>query len=871
MMMNFDLPLSQIFKRDLLTCPPEMTVAVAAARMFELRVGSILIEVAGRVVGIWTEHDALAMNLADSASFTRPVGEVMSSPVKTISMNATVGEAAIRFKQERIRHLLAINSEGVPVGVVTQTDVINHQGIEFYVHMRSVDSVIKVQPVVVASDTSLPEVVQLMRESRVDAAIVEHHGAYGILTGRDVLRLISSDTFARPASEVATFPLITVPHDSSLYQARQIFAERGIRHLGVAHEGKVIGLLSYADILDSIEHEYVRELQAALHDQSLKLQKSKLALLLATKVAETSQQAIIIANRDRIIQSVNPAFTAITGYKPDEAIGRDTGLLRSGLHDAPFYQALYAALDAHGVWSGELWNRRKSGEIYPEAMTITEVRNEENELVNYVCVFSDISEQRRSLSDLKESKEQLEEQSNLTEMILDTLPVMVSVKDEDGRYVLFNEMAAHSIGGEIGRKKSNLLGKTDADLFPPHVVDMLRQVEDEAMRTEQVVVREDHFFDATGQRSYLAYRRAVQLGSRRLMIGAAIDITKRKRAENLLGAEKEVLELIAAGAELAPVLEALALKMEKQIKGVRVAVLLYRQHENRFKVGAAPNLPLVYCQRIESLVIGADAGTSGEAVLTGQQQVSEDVWEDERWTGKQESLNAMGIRAVWSAPIFSSTRRVLGLFNLYFSGTRKPSKSEQDTIEHACKLAAIALERAEANAELHRLATVDMLTGLNNRAHFLALGETELGRSQRFGRSLGVLMLDIDYFKRINDTHGHAAGDLALQAVSAAIVRELRTVDILGRLGGEEFAVILPEADVMNTIQVAERIRGAVERSRVDIGTSLRIPLTISIGATVLRPSENNIDRLLARADAALYRAKRSGRNRVVFSEDADH
>lgn len=869
MMMNFDLPLSQIFRRDLLTCPPETTVAQAATRMFDLRVGSILVEVAGRVIGIWTEHDALALNLADAQAFSRPVGEVMSSPVKTISMNATVGEAAIRFKQERIRHLLAVDSEGVPVGVVTQTDVINHQGIEFYVHMRSVDSVLKSSPVVVSSDTMLPEIVRLMRESRVDAAIVQHHGVYGILTGRDVLRLIGSNNMSLAASQVATFPLITVDKVSSLYQARQVFADRRIRHLGVVDNGAVVGLLSYADILDSIEQQYVRELQAALHEQSLKLQKSKLALLLASKVAETSQQAIMITNRDRIIQSINPAFSAITGFKPDEAIGRDTRLLRSGMHDDGFYQGMYGALAEYGMWSGEIWNRRKSGEIYPEAVTITEVRNEDSELVNYVCVFTDISEQKRSLMDLSESKAQLQEQSNLTELILDTLPVMVSVKDEDGRYMLFNEMAARSIGGEIGRKKSNLLGKTDEDLFPPHVVAVLREVEDEAVETGQVVVREDHFFDASGQRSYLAYRRAVHLGKRRLIIGAAIDITKRKRAENLLGAEKEVLELIAAGADLPPVLEALAVKMEKQIKGVRVAVLLYRQQGNRFHVGAAPNLPKMYCQRIESLIIGVDAGTSGLAVLTGQQQISEDIWEDPRWVGKCDSLNAMDIRAVWSAPIFSSTKRVLGLFNLYFSGTRKPSSSEQDTIEHACKLAAIAIERSEANSELHRLATIDMLTGLNNRAHFLSLSESEMVRAKRYGHPLGVLMLDIDHFKRINDNHGHAAGDLALQAVTAAVLRELRTVDIMGRLGGEEFAIILPETDAASTTQVAERIRIAVERAWVE-ASSTRIPLTISIGATVLQPNEENIDRLLARADNALYRAKRSGRNRVVSAEDGD-
>jgi len=164
--------------------------------------------------------------------------------------------------------------------------------------------------------------------------------------------------------------------------------------------------------------------------------------------------------------------------------------------------------------------------------------------------------------------------------------------------------------------------------------------------------------------------------------------------------------------------------------------------------------------------------------------------------------------------------------------------------------------------ELRHLATTDLLTGLPNRRHFLHRVEQELARFHRFGQPLALLMLDIDHFKQINDRHGHAAGDAVLQHFAAVALGALRATDIIGRLGGEEFAVLLPGTDLEGARQYAERLRREMEGQPCRAASQV-IDFTVSIGLTLLNRNDSTTDLPLARADAALYRAKRGGRNRV--------
>ncbi|XLZ72171.1 GGDEF domain-containing protein [Massilia sp. SR12] len=174
-------------------------------------------------------------------------------------------------------------------------------------------------------------------------------------------------------------------------------------------------------------------------------------------------------------------------------------------------------------------------------------------------------------------------------------------------------------------------------------------------------------------------------------------------------------------------------------------------------------------------------------------------------------------------------------------------------------------EVTERTAELTRLASTDSLSGLANRRHFMESGQREMARARRHKRPLAVLMLDIDHFKRINDTFGHAAGDKVIEQVAQACRARTRNIDLAGRLGGEEFALLLPETGATAAQVLAERIRHAI--ATLDARQhGLPFPVSVSIGIAVLEAGDASLEALLARADQVLYRAKSLGRNQVQMA-----
>ena len=169
---------------------------------------------------------------------------------------------------------------------------------------------------------------------------------------------------------------------------------------------------------------------------------------------------------------------------------------------------------------------------------------------------------------------------------------------------------------------------------------------------------------------------------------------------------------------------------------------------------------------------------------------------------------------------------------------------------------------AVAESELEKLAITDDLTGIFNRRYFLDVAEREIARALRFGKPFASILLDIDGFKKINDSHGHGAGDVVLSTLASTCQRHCRKIDTFARYGGDEFCFLLPECTREEAQTFAERIRSAIEQIRVEYeGHS--IPVTASLGVQSFAGSEDSLDRLLIRTDNAMYAAKQAGKNTV--------
>jgi len=212
--------------------------------------------------------------------------------------------------------------------------------------------------------------------------------------------------------------------------------------------------------------------------------------------------------------------------------------------------------------------------------------------------------------------------------------------------------------------------------------------------------------------------------------------------------------------------------------------------------------------------------------------------------------------------------RVLGLIAVARRG-RRFDKADRELFAYLAGQSAVSIENVDLHELVQRQAVTDELTGLSNHRRFQEVMAQEVGRSKRFGHDLGLVMLDIDHFKSVNDTYGHQQGDVVLREVARVLRESSREIDEPARYGGEELAVALPQTDLDGAYLFAERVRTALEALRIPrldgAGRALRV--TASFGAAAMPGTGDDTGSLIAAADAALYQAKRTGRNRTVRAE----
>jgi len=234
-----------------------------------------------------------------------------------------------------------------------------------------------------------------------------------------------------------------------------------------------------------------------------------------------------------------------------------------------------------------------------------------------------------------------------------------------------------------------------------------------------------------------------------------------------------------------------------------------------------------------------------------------------------QSARLLGIRTMLCVPVMIG-EEVAALIYVYKTDPASRPFDQHDVqlavaISHQAALTIQRTHLLEKAQLLEQWAITDSLTGLHNRRHFLELAELEFHRARRYQHPLSAMMLDIDHFKRVNDTYSHALGDQVIQAVAALCRENLRDIDLMGRYGGDEFVALVPEVNLDDARKAAERLRKIIADAPIDTERG-PLNITISIGVVALTPDYLDFASLLNQADAALYTAKNAGRNRVEAS-----
>ncbi|MDD2915275.1 MAG: EAL domain-containing protein [Gallionella sp.] len=687
--------LSEILTAAVKTVPPRIPISEVLEQMASLRISCVVaIDAERRPLGIFTERDAVHLLDEQRDLDSLSMADVMSNQPFTAPSDIDFREAYRMLQERGFRHLMVVDGQGSLMGIVTEGDFLHHLDAGDLSEFKVAHKVMSRNIVTVDIDDTIADAISLMSKNRYSCVVVTREGLpHGILTERDVVRLapIIDDLAGAPIGGMVRTPLVTIPPDTALPDAIRQMDQHNIRHLVVTENDQLLGLLTRHDLVKTLQGSYVNFLHETIQDQRRELfklvQQRKLFKLHDAALA-AADNAIAITDTQAVIQWANPAYSRLTGYTLEETIGsRLCELVVHDANEAKSCEKLWKNILDGKVWHGELANQRKDGTRYYVDITITPVQGESGAITHFIAVKQDITERKQSEEQLREAAAVMRN-THEGVLITDTTPSILAVNNA------YTTITGYSADEIIGKNPSLL---------------------------------------SAGRESKAFYQAMWK------------DIVKRG----------------------------------------------YWQGEvwNRRKNGECyPQL----------LTIST-------------------VYDD-----KQVPLRYIGV--------FSDITHI-----------------------------------KENQARLEFMAHHDPLTQLPNRALIETLLQQELEQAHRHEHQVGVLFIDLDHFKPVNDSFGHLAGDELLCEVTKRLGTRLREGDTLGRLGGDEFILLLPMLTDPQDAAVAARdfIAALNEPFRLSGGHELFIGGSIGIS---LSPHDGDtVSELMKNADAAMYLAKESGRNQFSF------
>ena len=717
---------------------PDTPVSSALELLCNKNISCILVLEDRKPVGIFTERKVVQLAAVQGLQFDNYViSDIMTSPVLTARPEMDIYSAYNLLSEHKIRHLVVIDDDNKLCGVVTQSNMMDHLGYEYFIEFKKVFQVMTKNLSTVSKDYSVEQaLLEMARISTSCLVVAENERPVGIVTERDMTHmLIDGTNKARlTVKEIMSHPVHTVHLNLPLLEATRIMKEKHIRRIVVVNEeGKIVGLTTQSDIIKGLHSQYIQNLKQLVVEKDRELEQAnrKLAektVYLDNILHSSVDMGMVAADLNYHIVYFNPAAEKILGIPATEAIGRDIMEVHQnkGIVAAHFGQfaEMIQERERHEF---SFVQQEEKGPRFIKAM-VTGIWDPERNLVGFVLMLQDVTVRTLAVKEIKRRKSDLE--------------------------LINAELSAlYSVSSKISQSLE------------------LSTLLDECL---DVITK--------------------------------IKIFNFKRQGEIFFVDGEELQLVSQVG-----MEGSCLDRQKSM-------------------------------RIEDCVCGRAVKT-GETVILGSGEIEE--------TGLKET-KPYGVVIV---PL-KVKGKVMGVLCLYTSPDFAGMNDAQITLLSAIgNQVGIALENARLYEQTRYFSLYDPLTNVANR-RLMDIGlEKYFSCAKRYGKPFSIIMLDIDNFKKYNDAHGHSAGDKMLAKVAQVLLDDIRDADSIARYGGEEFLIMLPETALKAACDTAERIRKKVAE---------KTDTTISLGAASYSLEMAKKEDLINKADDALYRAKRTGKNRVA-------
>ncbi|MBK5914416.1 EAL domain-containing protein [Rhodocyclus purpureus] len=811
-----------------LTLAPDDPVSAAVSLMGQACASAVAIAVDERPLGIFTERDALTLVASGAYSPATPLREVMSAEVICAPAEMTFAEGYARMAGHGLRHLVLIDAQGCLYGVVSETDFANALGAEELQGPRSVRDLMTRDPATVLPQVSIAEALALMDKRRISSVIIaEGKWALGILSERDVIRLaaLDLDLHATPVSAFMSHPLHTIGPDRLAHEVTPLMRAHGVRRLVVEDEaGYLIGILTRRDLLRDIKDVYLRLLRRTVAEQGRALRVARRQLsernILHSLLQHSEDLGVIAADPQEVIHFVNDAALRALGltHLPVRSLSLSQLLAAAGLGDEAIGERLAELVGAQRLnlefcctaAVGRRWLRLAASAILDES----------GEREGYLLTLQDRTQERTD--------------SEYLRAVFATSPAGIAVRDGYGRLELVNPALLAILGyeedpeGLIGEDFSKLSLAADREREAA-LYSRLQAAEIPGYRLEKRYRHRDGHWvladvavsairDAGGQMTH--------------SVAVINDISDLRHVEERLVESEE--------------------RFRQVFEETNQPTMLFEQG-----LCVAANracLALFRCDSLDALLGRSMAELSPAQQPDGRDsaQCMDELFSliDERGALEQEWEYRRADGESFPGWLSVTAIRV---------GTRN--------LRHVV-LNDISAQKKDRE-QIAFLAFHDALTRLPNRYAAQDRLQHEVAAVERYRSSLAVLYLDLDKFKFVNDSFGHAVGDLLLKNVGMRLAQVLRADDFLCRLSGDEFMVVMREETsshlVMQVSKACERLQASLAYPFLLGGR--QVFASASIGVAVYPQDGADSETLMRNAHLALHEAKKTGENSCRFFE----